>query len=130
MQSFIRKEVRALFPEQDGWQLEPVDTGKTTGKAFRASRYSRGRNQYAYVGVALDRNAVPLQADAIAGLSANHNSSAAYYLLVPQGIDSSGVREEVRVSYMDSFGFADGKLAWLTKKKHAMQFYPDVSESF
>ena len=43
-------------------------------------------------------------------------------LIVPSGADVSDVPSSVRVFFLTSFGFVNGELRWLTKKKNAMHF--------
>jgi len=43
------------------------------------------------------------------------------FLLTPNGADVSEVPSYIRVLSMRSFGFTDGNLVWLTKKKNVMK---------
>jgi hypothetical protein len=43
-------------------------------------------------------------------------------LLVPKGADVTALPGDIRVLFMDSFGFVDERLVWLTKKKNAKQY--------
>jgi hypothetical protein len=50
------------------------------------------------------------------------NALKAQYLLVPQAADVSAVPKEIQVISMNAFGFVEGKLIWLTKKKNAKHY--------
>ena len=44
------------------------------------------------------------------------------YLILPKAANVSAIPEPVKVIVMESFGFVDGKLVWLTKKKNAKHY--------
>ena len=48
-------------------------------------------------------------------------------MLVPQTSDVSCVPDGIRILTMKAFGFSDGELVWLTKKKNAERFHPDLA---
>jgi hypothetical protein len=57
---------------------------------------------------------------ALAGIAAEHTGRHALkgqYLLVPKDANVSSVPGHIRILPMSAFGFSDGELIWLTKKK-------------
>jgi hypothetical protein len=47
-------------------------------------------------------------------------------MLVPKNADVTSVPQDIGVITMSSFGYDDGKLVWLTKKKNAKTFRNDL----
>jgi hypothetical protein len=121
MQTFAHKDLHARFPDYNGWKWESVPCSENPGMTFCVSRYSNYQYQMAFVSVSLDQKPAPSHVAAIMGLPHNLRTFKGYFLLVPQGADVSGIPEEIEVLFMTSFGFVDGRLIWLTKKKNAVQ---------
>jgi hypothetical protein len=62
-------------------------------------------------------------AETIAGLlSISADNRLGRYLLVPQNADVSHVPAGIHILTMEAFGFTNGKLTWLTKKKNTMRY--------
>ena len=74
--------------------------------------------------VALSLNQVPTDATlaALDSIPETGRAKARKYLLSPQAVNTACVPPHVRIILMNSFAFTEGKLVWLTKKKHAKQF--------
>ncbi|HTY14631.1 MAG TPA: hypothetical protein VMC42_02890 [Methanoregulaceae archaeon] len=50
-------------------------------------------------------------------------------MLVPQTSDVSCAPDGIRILTTKAFGFSDRELVWLTKKKNAERFHPDLAAS-
>jgi len=122
MQIFAEREVRAQFRSIDGWKYIHLGSSDAQDMSYVLSRTVFGRNEFAAVGLSFEE--VPSEQSltkAVLSLNGSKNLKSRY-LIVPKSADVSGIPETVRVIFMDSFGFVDGNLVWLTKKKNARQY--------
>lgn len=119
MQAFVSKDFHARFPAYDGWKLESVPNSKPGSQVYRASRYYRGQPQTAILTVSFDPKPSAASIEILNLATINSRTKISRYLLVPQGADISGVPATIGLLTMKSFGFSDGELVWLTKKKNA-----------
>jgi len=122
MQTFAYKEIRAHFRDHDGWECQKVPSPGTRDEVFFITREVRGKKEVVALAVSFDEE--PAVA-ALAAVSAGHkgrNALKAQYLLVPKAADVSAVPKEIQILSMNAFGFVEGKLVWLTKKKNAKHY--------
>jgi hypothetical protein len=126
MQTFTGRDLHAQFPEYDGWKWRDLPAAKNGALMYRIERGYYPRHQEAVIAVSFECK--PSEGSLLALLSADADKSAGRYLLVPQGADVSNVPAGIRLLSMAAFGFLNGKLTWLTKKKNAV-FYPPEERS-
>jgi hypothetical protein len=122
MQTFANKEIRAQFRDHDGWECKQVPSPGTRDAVFFLSRDVRGKKETVALAVSFDEEP---SVTTLAAVSAGHkgrNALKAQYLLVPKAADVSAVPKEIQVLSMNAFGFVEGKLVWLTKKKNAKHY--------
>jgi hypothetical protein len=122
MQTFAYKEIHAQFRDHDGWVCQQVPSPGTRDTVFFISRDVRGKKETVALAVSFDEEP---SVTALAAVSAGHkgrNALKAQYLLVPKAADVSSVPKEIQVLSMNAFGFVEGKLVWLTKKKNAKHY--------
>jgi len=122
MQTFAHRDIRVQFPDHDGWHLKSVTLRENSGLTFRVSRYFHGQNEQAFIAVSLEQKPSASQIAALKTIPQDGRTFKGYFLLVPQDTDVSDVPEEIRVLFMSSFGFVDGRLIWITKKKNAIRY--------
>jgi hypothetical protein len=118
MHSFEMRDLNHLLPAQEGWEKKE-QTSSGYGTLYRYFRTVWNNSEHALVMVSYK---AVLPADAISTASwknENGGRNSRYFVLVPQGTDVSAVQPPVQVHFMSGFGFRDGKLVWLTKKKNA-----------
>jgi microcompartment protein CcmK/EutM len=90
------------------------------------SREVRGRKETVALAVSYDEEPSTLSLETVAA-TINKKTLKGKYLLVPQAADVSAAPKEIKVISMNSFGFVDGNLVWLTKKKNARHYpQPEV----
>lgn len=127
MQTFADKEIRAHFSSFDGWVCQKAQSPATRDTVFLITRNVRGKKET--VGVELSFDEDP-SATALLAVSAGYKGRQALkglYLLTPQAADVSNVPDGIKVLSMNAFGFVDGRLIWLTKKKGAKHYVqPEV----
>lgn len=120
MQTFTDRDLHAQFPEYDGWKWKNLVPGKNGSFMYRITRGDYYRTEEAVLGVSFEDK--PSEESVLALLSADADRSAGRYLLVPQGADVSDVPTGIRLISMTAFGFIQGKLTWLTRKKNAQRY--------
>jgi hypothetical protein len=126
MQTFAYKEIRAHFREYDGWECRQVPSPRVRDITCILSREVRGRKETAALVVSYDEEPSLLSLESVAA-SLNRKCLKGRYLIVPKAANVSVFPKEVQVISMESFGFVDGKLVWLSKKKNAKR-YPQPEE--
>jgi len=117
MQTFTDKEIRARFSPFDGWECQRAPSPATRDSVFLLTRDVRGKKETIALAVSFDEEPT---VTALAGIAAGRTGRHALrgqYLLVPKEADVSAVPGNIRVLSMSAFGFSDGELIWLTKKK-------------
>ncbi|WP_428372006.1 hypothetical protein [Methanoregula sp.] len=124
MQTFAHKEIHAHFREFDGWKCRQVLSPIARDVTYILSREVRGRKECVTIAVSYDEepSTLPLEA-----LAATVKDLKGQYLVVPKAANVSAIPKPVRVIFMETFGFLDGKLVWLTRKKNA-KHYPQSEE--
>jgi len=125
MELFAERDIRQVFSAYDGWKIVPVNGTPSAGGLYRASRNKMYYDEVAFIAVSFDP---VLSDDCISALNAlpvSRESRTKKYLLTPRATDTSGIPPHIRVLFLTAFAFADGKLVWLTKKKHATKFVPE-----
>jgi len=123
MRGVVSKEIRVKFPRYEGWDMQLVTPSDNQGFLFQVSRYHRGTNQYALVSASLKQKPTSQDIPKIKADPLNRHVLVGRFLLIPQGADIPGIPSHIGVIQMSSFGFVDGELVWLTKKKNAMKFH-------
>ncbi|MFA6364420.1 hypothetical protein [Methanoregula sp.] len=121
MQTFAYKEIRAHFREYDGWECKEVPSPSTRDMTCILSREVRGRKESVALVVSYDEEPSTLSLEVLAA-SLNGKALKGQYLIVPKAANVSAIPEPVHVITMDAFGFVEGKLVWLTKKKNAKHY--------
>ena len=127
MQTFAGKEIRAHFRDHDGWECRQVPCPGTRDVTFLLSRDVRGRKETVALAVSFDEEPSVTSLTVVAAGYKGRNVLKAQYLLVPKAADLSAVPKEIRVLSMNAFGFVEGNLVWLTKKKN-VKHYPQPEE--
>ena len=120
MQTFAHKDLHAQFSEYDGWNWTTVPAPRKDNVMYRVSRYYHGQPQEAILIASFEPQ--PSAGSVTALTTASANKHTGRYLLVPQGTDVSGIPAGICILTMTAFGFSDGKLVWLSKKKNAMRY--------
>jgi len=121
MQLFAKREVRSHFRGSDGWECRQVSSPRPGDMTCILSREVRGKKEQVALVVSYDEEPSTLSLEAVAA-TINKKTFKGKYLLVPQAADISAVPKEIKIIPMSSFGFVDGNLIWLTKKKNARHY--------
>ena len=121
MQTYAGRDLHAQFPEYEGWKWTLLPAAGNGTVIYRVSRGLYDYQQQEAV-LAVSFGLQPSE-DTIADLlSAGSDPRIGRYLLVPGGTDLSQVPAGIRILTMASFGFVEGKLTWLSKKKNAVHY--------
>ncbi len=127
MQTFANREIRAHFSPFDGWECQKTPSPATRDTVFILTRDFRGKTETVALAVSFDEEP---SVTALEGIAAGHTGRHALkgqYLLVPKDANISAVPRHIRVLSMSAFGFSDGELIWLTKKKGVKHYIqPEV----
>jgi hypothetical protein len=126
MQTFAYKEIRLQFRDFDGWGCLQVPSPRMRDMTCILSREIRGRKETAVVVVSFDEEPSLQSFDAPAA-SLKGPAFKGRYLIVPKAAKVSAIPKPVHIITMESFGFVEGKLVWLNKKKNA-KHYPQPEE--
>jgi len=121
MRTFAVREIHTHFRENDGWEFREVPSPVTRDMAFILSREMQGRKEYVTLVVSYDEKPSLLPLEALFA-TVKVKSLKGQYLILPKAANVSAIPEPVKVIVMESFGFVDGKLVWLTKKKNAKHY--------
>jgi len=121
MQIFADREIRAHFPKNDGWGCRQVPSPNHQDISCILSRDTRSGTQQIALVVTYDEVPSVSSLDNLT-TSMNKKLLKGRYLIVPKNTDTSSIPKEIRVIFMDSFGFIEGNLIWLTKKKNARHY--------
>ena len=122
MQTYARMDIRAAFSEYDGWKCSSSTGRNQCGILYQISRQIDWKKESAALLVVFDTSMIPdgiCQLSAIKGENQEHIKK---YLLVPQNTTVSAVPSDIRIMFMHAFGFVEGRLVWLTKKKNAVRY--------
>src|SRR5208337_5527671 len=95
---------------------------------FILTRDVRGRTENVALAVSFDEAPSTLALEDLVA-SMKGKAPKGQFLIVPNAAVVSGIPKTVQVIFMESFGFVDGKLVWLTKKKNA-KYYPPSKMPF
>jgi len=121
MQTFATREIRSHFREIEGWECRQEPSPVSGSPTFILSREIRGRKQIIPLAVSYEQtpSLFPLEY-----LTATKNGKklTGKCLLVPKGAEANALPADIQVLYMESFGFVDERLVWLTRKKNAKQY--------
>jgi hypothetical protein len=126
MQTFAYKEIRTHFRDYEGWECREVPSPSTRDITCILSRAVRGRKESAALVVSYDEEPSMLSLEAVTA-SVNRKNLKGQYLIVPKAANVSAIPKPVHVINMEAFGFVEGKLVWLTKKRNA-KHYPQPEE--
>ena len=121
MQTFAYKEIRAHFRDYDGWGCRQVQLPIVHDMTCILSRDVRGRKEVVALAVSYDEEPSMLPLETLAA-SLKGKDLKGQYLVVPKAANVSAIPQSAKVHFMESFGFMDGKLVWLTRKKNAKQY--------
>jgi hypothetical protein len=122
MTTFAERDIRQQFSEFDGWNIAPITSVQSTVGLYRAVRNRLYYEEVAFVAVSFDPVLENECISALDALPSSRGSRVKKFLLTPQAADTSVVPPHVQVILMKAFGFVDGDLVWLTKKKNARQY--------
>lgn len=123
IQTFANREIRAHFSPFEGWECQRTPFPATRDTVFLLTRDIRGKKETVALAVSFDEEP---SVTALAGIAVGHTGRHAIkgqYLLVPKDANVSAVPGHIRILPMSTFGFSDGELIWLTKKK-GVKHYP------
>jgi len=129
MKTFVSKDFHRKFPALEGWKLETAGKKNLDITVYRASRYHRGQQQQAILAVSFDPQPSTGCIRRLSSVNPDSRYKTGRYLLVPRGADVSTVPPGIDVINMKAFGFSNGKLVWLTKKKNAVRYSQNEYES-
>jgi hypothetical protein len=117
------KDIRAAFPEYEGWQSRQIVKGKTNERGFLFSRRIQGNVESGIVWVSFSRGVTPEISEGFSEEDKKVPRRTRKVLLVPRSAVVPALPQEIRIMEMKSFGYdGDGKLVWLTKKKNARNY--------
>ena len=122
MQTFASKDLHAQFPDYEGWVWSVLPTAGSRGILYRVSRYYHGQPQEAFLTVSFEPQPLGESVLALSSVKPEYGCKTSRCLLVPKGTDVSGIPTGIRILSMSSFGYVDGSLVWLTKKKNAIRY--------
>lgn len=120
MQTFAGRDLHAQFPEREGWEWKVLTPAENSMVMYRVYRGDIHRKQEAVLAVSFDYQ--PSEESVAALTAVPDGNRTSRYLLVPQDADVSRVPAGIHILTMTSYGFTEGKLTWLTKKKNAMRY--------
>ncbi len=131
MEIFALRDIRSIFSEFDGWVSKPLATGNGH-HAYKITRNSPGfygKEQNVYLQVSFDFRPPPECISNLAMLGSEDRNRKGMFLLVPRGADISDVPPSVKIFPMTSFGFKNGQLRWLSKKKNVVDYSERVAST-
>jgi hypothetical protein len=120
------RDIRHLFSEYDGWKVALIQ-GSREGHFYRISRGRWSEDEIAFVAISFDPVPKEESISALDTLPDGHGSRTKKYLLTPQATDTSGIPPHIRILLMNAYAFDHGELVWLTKKKNARRFVPELA---
>jgi len=121
MQTFATKEIRSCFRESDGWECRQEPSPVPGAMTFVLSREIRGKKQIIPLAVSYELAPTLFPLEHLVG-TMKAKRLTGKCMLVPKGADVTALPGDIRVLFMESFGFVDERLVWLTKKKNAKQY--------
>ncbi|MDD1701969.1 MAG: hypothetical protein LUQ31_03170 [Methanoregula sp.] len=122
MQTFAQKEIRAHFRDFDGWECRQVPSPRARDMACILTREVRGRKEIVALAVSYDEEPSLIAVDTVAAPLKGNRAFKGKYLIVPKDANVSAVPGDIRILYMEAFGFVEGTLLWLTKKKNVKHY--------
>jgi len=121
MQTFAFRAIRTHFRENEGWECRQVLSPVTGNMTCIISREVWGRKEIVTLAVSYDEKPSMLPLEVLAA-TVKGKDLKGQYLVVPKAANVSAIPEQVHVLFMEAFGFVDGKLVWLTRKKNSMHY--------
>ena len=121
MQTFAIREIRAQFRESEGWECRQEPSPFPGSMTFVLSREQRGKKQVIPLAVSYDEMPSSAPLEHLIGTMGGKKLTGRC-MLVPKGTNVTSLPGDVRVLFMEAFGFVDERLVWLTKKKNAKQY--------
>ena len=122
MKTFAEMDIHAVFSEKDGWTCTRIAGTNTSGILYQLYRDVHWKNETAVLYAMFDTATITEGIRQLAAVNGAGHKTVQKYLLVPQNTDLSAVPKEIRVLFMHAYGFAEGRLVWLTKKKNAVRY--------
>ena len=126
MYDMAMKDIRAAFPEHEGWQSGSVLKGKTNERGFSFSRRILGKVESGIAWVSFSPGITP---EISAGFTEGDEKVSRWtrkILLVPRSARVPTLSPEIRIMEMKSLGFdGDGQLVWLTRNRNGMKYSID-----
>ena len=122
MYDMAMKDIMTVFPEFDGWQRMQVPAGKNNEKVFSFSRRLRGKLEKGIAWVSFSPEITPEISSGFSDIDKKIPNCSKKLLLVPRSTLVHSLSPEITVKEMKVFGYEDGQLVWLTKKKNSVNF--------
>jgi hypothetical protein len=119
MYDFAMKDLRMVFPEYEGWKGQEASSDDLNEKIFSFSRRSQGIQENGMAMVVFDQAISQPEIDSFIAMCAKIPHCTKRLLLVPRLSIVGASPGTVQVKEMSAFGYEDGNLVWLTKKKNA-----------
>ena len=126
MHNFAMRDLRNVFPVSEGWQNNRVSPVSPNSAIYEFSRRNKGATERAVAAVSLDSKITPSAMDTLSKACASVVPCNKRILLVPQATGMQAVPSDITVLTMSSFGFEEGRLAWLTKKKNVRRYSSEI----
>jgi hypothetical protein len=124
MQTFTDKEIRVYFSKYDGWECQKAISPAARDRVFLLTRNVRGKKETVTLAVSFDEEPTITALAAVSAGYKGRNALKGQYLLVPKNAKVSEIPGHIGILSMSTFGFTEGQLLWLTKKKGAKQYIP------
>jgi hypothetical protein len=122
MEIFMQKDLQNRFPVSDGWKHEIKPLGKPNDLLFVYSRTNRGVPERSAVMVCMDPAVDRSSVDQFSALCTENPKWTRKLILVPKSADVANVPASLAVQEMKSFGYVDGRLTWLTRRKNTPKY--------
>jgi hypothetical protein len=120
MYDFAMKDLKTIFPEYEGWKGKETSSTKVSEKIFTFSRRLQGRPEQAMIMISFNRDSDETDINSFINLCEKTPNCTRKLLLVPGFSDLPARPGIMEVKEMNAFGYHEGKLVWLTKKKNAV----------
>jgi hypothetical protein len=127
MEMFISRDIRTIFPPCEGWKYRQIPTSKNIPIMFLVSRTDYYKTQFAVVAISYASDTAPGCIAALYSAAKDRSDCVGKYLLVPQSIEMQHIPADILIRQMHAFGFVNGRLVWLTKKKNARRIVCEMS---
>jgi len=118
--SFIQKELAGIFSSSEGWNYQKKPFGGQNGSLLVFSRVYRGKHESCAVMATFEQKVGASLLDSFSLACPENPEWLKKILLVPRSAEVSEIPPGITVQVMKTFGFIDGHLTWLTRKKNSL----------